>query len=103
LAFNKADVAPEIKRVVDRHEGSVAISALDGSGIDELLIVVGERLRAMGRVVELTVPYERGDIIAAIHRAGEVVSEDHGPDATRLVARLDAAEIARFVEFRTTA
>jgi GTP-binding protein HflX len=46
-------------------------------------------------------PYERGDVVAAVHRAGEVLSEDHGPDATHLRARLDAAEAARFDEFRT--
>jgi GTP-binding protein HflX len=101
LAFNKSDAAPEIKRLVDRHEGSVAISAREGAGIDELLAAIGDRLRAMARVVELSVPYERGDIVAAVHRAGEVLSEVHGPDATRLVARLDTAEVARFAEFRS--
>jgi GTP-binding protein HflX len=100
LAFNKADTAPEVKRLVDRHVGSVAISALGGSGIDELLVAVGERLRALSKVVELVVPYERGDVLAAVHRAGEVVSEEHGPDATHLRARLDTAEAERFAEFR---
>jgi len=100
LAFNKADTAAEVKRLVDRHDGSVAISALAGSGIDELLVAVGERLRALSKVVELVVPYERGDVLAAVHRAGEVVSEEHGPDATHLRARLDRAEAERFSEFR---
>ena len=100
LAFNKADTAPEVKRLVDRHPGSVAISALAGSGIDELLVAVGEQLRALSKVVELVVPYERGDVLAAVHRAGEVLSEDHGPDATRVRARLDIAEAERFAEFR---
>src|SRR6185503_9897625 len=77
LAFNKSDVAPEVKRLVDRHVGSVAVSALTGSGFDDLLAAVGERLRALAQVVELVVPYERGDIVAAVHRAGEVLSEDH--------------------------
>ena len=100
LAFNKADAAPEIKRLVDRHDGSVAISALTGNGIDELLVAVGERLRALSKVVDLVVPYERGDVLAAVHRAGEVLSEDHRADATHLRARLDTAEAARFAEFR---
>jgi GTP-binding protein HflX len=101
LVFNKADVAPEVKRLVDRHEGSVAISATSGEGIDDLLVAVGEQLRALSQEVELRVPYERGDVLAAVHRAGEVLSEDHGPDGTHLRARLDRSEAARFAEFRT--
>jgi GTP-binding protein HflX len=101
LAFNKADIAPEIKRLVDRHPGSVAVSALNGDGVDELLAAVGHDLRSLARVVELVVPYDRGDVVAAVHRAGEVLAEDHGPDATHLRARLDVAEAARFDEFRT--
>ena len=101
LAFNKADTAPDIKRLVDRHDGSVAISALAGTGIDELLVAVGDRLRALSRVVELVVPYGRGDVLAAVHRAGEVLSEDHRPDATHLRARLDTAGAERFAEFRS--
>jgi GTP-binding protein HflX len=101
LAFNKADVAPEVKRLVDRHPRSVGLSALTGQGIDDLLAAIGDHLRVLAGVVELVVPYERGDVVAAVHRAGEVLSEDHGPNATRLRARLDAAEAARFDEFRT--
>ena len=101
LAFNKADTAPEIKRLVDRHDGSVAISALAGTGIDELLVAVGDRLRALSKVVDLVVPYGRGDVLAAVHRAGEVLSEDHRPDATHLRARLDRATAERFAEFRS--
>src|SRR6267143_4487952 len=37
LAFNKADIAPDAKRLVDRHPGAVMISATTGEGIDLLL------------------------------------------------------------------
>src|SRR5207247_4443128 len=67
LAFNKADVTTEAKRLVDTHPGSIAISARTGDGIDGLLALIGDRLRAMDRVVELVVPYDRGDVVAAVH------------------------------------
>ena len=103
VVFNKADVAAdEVKRFVDDHPGSVAISALSGEGIDGLLHAVSDRLRALEEVVELVVPYERGDVVAAVHRDGEVLVEAHEADATRLRARLDGAALNRFRAFVVT-
>jgi GTP-binding protein HflX len=100
VVFNKSDVAgEEVKRLVDRHPGSVALSAATGEGVDGLLEAVGERLRMLSRTVELLVPYERGDVVAALHRQGEVLSEDHEADATRLRVRLPDPEVNRFAEF----
>jgi GTP-binding protein HflX len=99
IAFNKADVSPEAKRLAERHPGSVMISALTGDGIDELLAAIGDRLRATMRIVELRVPYDRGDILAAVHREGEVLVETDGDDAARLRVRVDAAGAARFAAF----
>ena len=85
LVFNKADVAPqEAKELAVRFEdeGPVVISARTGDGVGGLLGTVGERLRAASRVVELVVPYNRGDVLAALHREGEVLSSAQGADAT---------------------
>src|SRR5438445_1221722 len=59
LAFNKADATPEAARLARTHPGSVAISAQDGSGVIELLTVVGDRLRSMAAGTELGGPVER--------------------------------------------
>ncbi|HEV2767858.1 MAG TPA: GTPase HflX [Acidimicrobiales bacterium] len=99
VAFNKTDVALEAKRLADHHPGSVAVSALTGAGIDDLVSAVADRLRALEAVVELAVPYDRGDVVAALHREGEVLVEVHEASATRLRARLDAAAARRFDEF----
>ena len=99
LAFNKADVTPEAKRLAAGNEGSVVLSATTGEGIDEFLAAMGDRLRAGTGVLEYLVPYERGDVVAALHREGEVLDEEHDDDGTRVRARLDAAGAARFREF----
>jgi GTP-binding protein HflX len=77
----------------------VMISAVTGAGIDTLLTAIGDRLRAMANVVELVIPYDRGDVVAAVHREGEVLVESHEADATRLRARLDPADASRYREF----
>jgi GTP-binding protein HflX len=100
LAFNKSDIAPgNAARLAARYPGSVAISANNGDGVDELLRAVADRLRALTAVVELVVPYERGDVLAAVHREGEVLVETAGEGAMRLRVRFDEAARTRFQEY----
>jgi GTP-binding protein HflX len=102
LAFNKSDRAPSAAaRLVDRHPGAVALSARTGEGTEGLLRAIGDRLRALTEVVELLIPYDRGDLLAAVHREGEVLSEAHLDDGVRVRARLDDAGKARFAEVGT--
>jgi GTP-binding protein HflX len=104
LVFNKADRArEEANRLAKLHPGSVAIAARTGAGVDRLLEVLGDRLRALAAVVELLVPYDRGDVIAAIHREGEVVSQAQTDAGLRVRARLDAAAAGRLSEFAVAA
>jgi len=100
LVFNKVDVAPEVAADLQaRHQGSVALSAQTGEGIERFLEVLGDRLRSITAVVELLVPYERGDVLASIHREGEVVSTFHDTDGVRVRARLADASVGRLNEF----
>jgi GTPase len=100
LVFNKSDLAPDAAReLVDRHPGSVAVSAVTGADIDVFLRTLADRLRAITEVVELLVPYDRGDVLASIHREGEVVSTYHEDGGTRVRARLADASAGRLSEF----
>jgi GTPase len=100
LVFNKCDAEPDVaKNLVDRHEGSVAVSALSGEGIDGFLHALGDRLRALSNVVELLIPYDRGDLLAAVHREGEVLSTHHDEGGVRVRARLADASAGRLSEF----
>jgi GTP-binding protein HflX len=100
IVANKADVAPEAARcVVADHEGAVAISAATGEGIDALLVAVSDRLRSLVDPVELHIPYSRGDLIAALHRSGEVLTETATEDGLVMRARVEAADLGRFDGF----
>ena len=104
LAFNKSDVAPlEAKRLVERHPGSVAFSAVTGDDVDVLVRTIGDRVRALTQVVELVIPYERGDLLAAVHRGGEVLSERAGEGGMYIRGRFDEATVGRLQEFVTNA
>lgn len=99
LCFNKVDRSSEATRLAARNPGSVSISALTGAGIDDLLAAIGDRLRATMVQVELVVPFDRGDILAEIHREGEVLDESVGEGAMVVRARLDSAASAKLAEW----
>ena len=100
LCFNKADRSTEVARLVDRHPGSVGISAVTGAGVDELLQTVADRLRSATTVVDLLIPFDRGDLIAEAHREGEVLTETVTEGGMALTVRFDdgaAAKLAPWV------
>jgi GTPase len=101
LVVNKIDLADpgDVDDLIAAHASSVAVSAATGEGIEKLTETLAMRLRALDPVVELAVPYERGDVIAALHREGEVLVEVHGDRETRVRARIPESGINRFREF----
>jgi GTP-binding protein HflX len=101
LCFNKADRSDEVPRLVRSHPGSAGISAVSGAGIEGLLATIGDRLRTQTTVVELRVPFDRGDVLAEVHREGEVLDERVGEGAMEITARLDEAGVARLARWRS--
>jgi len=103
LVINKIDMVDDTARarLARLYPDAVAVSALYGEGTEQLTAVVDEALQRRLKEVDLTIPYERGDILAAVHRAGEVVKEEHLPEGTRIHARLPEPRLAGFEEFAT--
>jgi len=100
LVINKSDLDPdEAKRLVYEHQGAVAFSAMTGEGLNDLLLAIGDRMRALTTVIELLIPYDRGDIVATVHREGEVVSIANEDEGMRVRARLADASAGRLSEF----
>ncbi|HEY3141250.1 MAG TPA: GTPase HflX [Acidimicrobiales bacterium] len=100
LVLNKADLAPKAAaRWAERWPDAVVISAQTGKGIDDLIGVIGDRLRALTVLVELLIPYDRGDLLAAAHRSGEVVEERPVEGGIHVQGRFDEATVGRLSEF----
>jgi GTP-binding protein HflX len=103
MVWNKRDLAAtdDIDHLLASSRGSVAVSGATGDGVEQLRLAIAERLRALDRLVELVVPYDRGDVLAALHRDGEVLVEVHDEGGTRVRARLSDAVLSRFRGFVT--
>ncbi|MGI9577032.1 MAG: GTPase HflX [Microthrixaceae bacterium] len=99
VVYNKADRSDEPARLATMNPPAVAVSAGTGDGIDRLLSAIADRLRARMPTVTLEVPWDRGDVLAAVHRGGEVLAEEPCEQHMSLTARLPEALIARHGEF----
>jgi GTPase len=88
LVVNKTDTAHELALARVRHllPDAVFVSAHTGAGIPELRDRIAELLPRPDREVDVLVPYARGELIARVHREGEVLAEHHTGEGTALRA-----------------
>lgn len=93
VVLNKADLAEPaaIARLRTGEPEAVVVSARTGAGVPELRRRIADILPRPHIRVEALVPYDRGDLIHRAYTTGEVITEEHGPAGTQLVARVDAA------------
>jgi GTP-binding protein HflX len=101
VVINKTDQADPVtvKALLLRERDAVLVSARTREGIEELRAAIETGLPERDRLVRVSVPYSRGDLVARAHSAGEVTRTEHGPDGTFLEARVPpdlAAELQRF-------
>lgn len=101
LVFNKIDALSEtqLKRLFNLYPEAVFISAIEGTGLGSLLEELSQALASQATTLSLLVPYERGDVVAAAHRLGEVVAEKHDDGGTIMDVRVPASVVDRFIEF----
>ncbi len=102
LVFNKIDVGEPavVARLLTVFDGSVATSALTGEHIDDVAAAIVEGLDAVTVTIDLLIPYDRGDLVAALHETSQVLDEQHVETGTEITARLPSASaeaLARYV------
>ncbi|KZE90186.1 GTPase HflX [Microbacterium sp. TNHR37B] len=101
IVFNKADLVDDDTRLVLRglEPQAVFVSSRTGEGIDELRAAIEEALPLPAVEVRALVPYDRGDLVNAVHESGHLLSTEHHEDGTVLHAHVNerlAAELAPY-------
>ncbi|MGV0992823.1 MAG: GTPase HflX [Mycobacterium sp.] len=103
IVVNKIDVAAEVTLAQLRRAlpGAVFVSAHTGEGLDRLRTRLGELVEPREVTVDVTIPYERGDLVARLHSEGRVDAVEHTDAGTRMKARVPAAVAAALGPFAT--
>lgn len=99
VVVNKADAADPVvlRRLLRQEKHAIAVSARDGSGMDELRQLLETELPQPESEVRVLVPYDRGDLVARVHGEGELLATEeyteHGTALHALVHPALAAEL----------
>ncbi len=100
--LNKIDRLPSPERAPEALAAfpqAVAISALRGDGVPELLQAVSEKLYATYAPVVVELPYEEGGLIALFHEMGQVEEVQHHRGGVRIRGRVPGRLVARYAPF----
>jgi GTP-binding protein HflX len=103
IAINKVDIGdPEVVMNLLRTEkNAYAFSVRTGFGLEGLLHAIEKSLPHPQIEIDVLIPYDRGDLVSAVHEHGELLEQSYEEGGTRIRARVDAAlsqSIARITE-----
>ncbi|MBP6148074.1 MAG: GTPase HflX [Candidatus Planktophila sp.] len=99
IAINKVDIAaPEIvMELLRKEKNSYAFSTKSGFGIEGLLHAIEKSLPHPSVEIDSVIPYDRGDLVHAIHESGEILFEEHLAEGTHIRGYVDGA-LAQSIE-----
>jgi GTP-binding protein HflX len=102
IALNKIDLLNDSKgarHALEYFPNSVAISALTGEGIVDLLTKVNDVLFENYIDLSVWMPYKEGGLISLFHEQGQVDKIEHGDGGMQITGRLPERLSARFAQY----
>jgi GTP-binding protein HflX len=100
-ALNKIDLLDDARKAevlnqARRRSDAVALSALTGEGLPELLAELDSRLGSGRQILDVSLPLSDGASISWLYRHGEVVARRDDQAHAFMRVKLDVADIQRF-------
>jgi GTP-binding protein HflX len=88
--YNKTDLVPGFKPPAGKKEFSpVAVSALEGHGLEGMLAAIAEVLSCRRIRTTFFIPYRKTGVLSMLHEKGKVYREKHGQDGVSVEAELE--------------
>lgn len=99
--YNKTDLlsADELASLQARKPHAVFVSAQTGEGVESLVKRISDVASAQDRLVEVLVPYNRGDLVSLAHERCQVLRTDHTQEGTRMSLRVSPHFMTSFKGF----
>ncbi len=87
--FNKKDLlsAEQLEALQARYPHAVFTSTVSREGLHELISRIGIVASAQDEVLELLIPFSRGDLVSMAHQRCTIINEDYNESGTHLVVR----------------
>ena len=104
MIFNKVDRISSSglsKRFTDQYSNSIAVSAKTGEGFDELMAELGKQLRPIRKMVGISIPHSKSDIIARLHEVGQVLERNYDGDEAMFKALIPPNYLDYFEQYLT--
>ncbi|RPI88120.1 MAG: GTPase HflX [Chloroflexi bacterium] len=101
-ALNKIDKLADPEGAMQslaQYPNSVAISALKGLGIGDLLEKISDVLFETFEAIKVKLPYQQGGLIAAFHEQGQVDREEHIQGGVLIEGRIPIRLLTRYQPF----
>lgn len=101
VVINKADILDEAarQRYLGRYGAVLFVSAQSGAGLDELASVLHTTITSGMRRVRVSLPVDRSDLVAYLHRVGSVVDESYTGATIEVEAFVPESAHARVCDF----
>jgi GTP-binding protein HflX len=97
--IDRLDDPEKARQAVEKFPRSVAVSALHGQGINDLLATVGQQLYETYLPISVRLPYQQGGLISLFHEYGQVERLEHVRGGVIIQGKLPGRLIARFRPF----
>ena len=90
VVLNKADVANPltVERLKRAYPGAVVASTRTSAGMPQVVDALEAALPRPQILIDVLVPYDRGDLVSRLHAEGEILTENHTAHGTRLEAKV---------------
>ena len=103
LVFNKIDLLTEEELEALRHRWpqALVVSSVTGQGIDELIHAIGLAAAAQDILLDVIIPYDKGNLASLAHERCRIIDEAYEEDGTHLTLQIPQSYFAQFKPYAT--
>jgi GTPase len=97
--MDRVDSPPVIERLLREYPNPVAISALQGSGLETLLEHIEQYFASDSKRFTFYIPYGDSGVVSQIHEFARIISQEYQPEYIELTAEFNDDQYFRFQDY----